>query len=95
MFVFSSVSFDCLYIYMWLSLLQAWVHQHFRGIGSKDACGGYRDDQHPRAMLFAPWVGLSTLDSYRGHLDALNLSGVVMTPYGEHRQTCPFERVSL
>jgi hypothetical protein len=48
MFVFSSVSFDCLYIYMWLSLLQAWVHQHFRGIGSKDACGGYRDDQHPR-----------------------------------------------
>jgi hypothetical protein len=52
------------------------VYQHFRGIGSKDVWGGYRDDQHPCAMLFAPRVCLSTPDSYRGHLDALDLSGV-------------------
>jgi len=80
MFVFSSVNFDCLYIYMWLSLLQAWVYQHFRGIGSKDAWGGYQDDQHPRAMLFAPRVSLSTPKSYKGHLDALDLSGIVLAP---------------
>jgi hypothetical protein len=38
MFVFSSVSVDCLYIYMWLSLLQAWVYQHFRGWATR-MCG--------------------------------------------------------
>ena len=41
MFVFSSISFDSLYINMWLSLLQVWIYQHFRGIGSKDVWGGY------------------------------------------------------
>jgi len=80
MFVFSSVSVDCLYIYMWLSLLQDWVYQHFRGIGNKDVWGGYRYDQHPRAMLFAPRVGLSTPDKYIGRLDALDLLGIVMAP---------------
>jgi hypothetical protein len=92
MFVFSSVSVDCLYIYMWLSLLQTWVYQHFRGIGNMDAWGGYRERQHPRAMLFVPLVGLSAQDEYRGHLD---LAGIIMALYGEHRHACPFERVSL
>jgi hypothetical protein len=50
---------------------------------------------HPRAMLFAPQIGLSTPDSYRGHLDALDLAGVVMAPYAKHREACPFERVNL
>jgi len=94
MFVFSYVSFDCLYIYMWLSLLQAWIYQHFRGIGSKDAWDGYQDDMHPRAMLFAPQISLPTLDSQRGHLNVLDLTSVVMALYGEHSQACPFERVS-
>jgi hypothetical protein len=40
--------------------------------------GGYRDNMHPHAMFFAPRVGLSTPDSYRGHLDELDLVGVVM-----------------
>jgi len=80
---------------MWLSLLQHWVYQHFRGIESKDVWSGYRDDQHPCAMLFVPHVGMSTPDEYRGHLDELDLLGVVMAPYGEHRQTCSFERISL
>jgi len=46
-------------------------------------------------MLFAPRMGLSTPDEYRAHMDALDLSGVVMTPYVEHRHACPFEQVSL
>jgi hypothetical protein len=94
MFVFSSVCFVCLYINMWLSLLQAWIYQHFRGIGSKDARGGYRGE-YPRPMLFAPRMGLSTPDEYRKHMDMLDLSAVVMTPYVEHRVSCPFDRVSL
>jgi len=59
------------------------VYQHFRGIGNKDVWGGYWDDHHPHAMFFAPRVGLSTSDKYRGHLDALDLASVVMAPYGE------------
>jgi hypothetical protein len=54
------------------------VYQHFRGIGNKDVWGGYREHQHPRAMLFAPRVGLSAPDEYRGHLDQLDLAGIVM-----------------
>ena len=71
------------------------MYQHFRGMDKKDVCGGYQECQHPRAMLFIPRVGLSALDKYRGHLDQLDLAGVTMAPYGEHRQAYPFERVSL
>jgi len=46
-------------------------------------------------MLFVRLFGLGTPDNYRNHLDRLDLSGVVMTPYGDHRQARPFERVSL
>jgi len=53
-FIFINVSYYCLYIYMVLSLLQAWVYQHFRGLGSKDVWARYREDQDPRAMLFVP-----------------------------------------
>jgi len=28
---------------------------------------------------------------YRNLLDRLDVSGVVMAPYGEHRQACPFD----
>jgi len=45
--------------------------------------------------VVAPRVGFSTPDEYRGHLDALDLSGIIMAPYGGHRQACPFEWVSL
>jgi len=80
---------------MWLSLLQAWVYQHFQGMGSKDIWTSYREDRDPHAMLFVPQAGLGTPDSYINHLDRLDLSVIVMAPYGEHRQACPFERVSL
>ena len=46
-------------------------------------------------MFFALRMGLSTLDEYRTHMDVLDLSTAVMTPYVEHRVSCPFERVSL
>jgi len=71
------------------------VYQHFRGMGSKDASAGYRKDRDPRAMLFVPRYGLGTPDQYKNHLDALDLTGVVMHPYRDHRQACPFERVNL
>ncbi|RHN46794.1 putative protein-serine/threonine phosphatase [Medicago truncatula] len=86
---------SCSQLSGYFTLLQAWTYQHFRVIGSKDVWGGYQDDMHPRAMLFASQVGLFTPNSYRGHLDALDLVGVVMAPYAEHHQTCPFERVGL
>jgi len=95
MFVFPFVSVDCLYIYTWLSLLQTWMYQHFWGMGNKDVWGRYPERQHPRAMLFAPRVGLSAPDSYRGHLDQLDLASVIMTPYDEHRVACLFKRVNL
>jgi len=46
-------------------------------------------------MLFIPLSGLGTPDNYINHLDKLDLSGVVMAPYGDHLQARPFERVSL
>jgi hypothetical protein len=71
------------------------VYQHFRGIGNKDAWGGYQEHQHPHAVLFVARVGLSAPDEYKGHPDWLALAGVVMTPSEEHRQACSFERVSF
>jgi hypothetical protein len=71
---------------MWLSLLQAWVYQHFQGMGSKDVWERYREHRDSRAMLFVPLSGLRTTDNYRNLLDRLDLSDVVMAPYGEHRQ---------
>jgi len=68
------------------------VYQHLQGMGSKDASARYRD---PRAMLFLPLSDLCTTDNYKNLLDRLDLSGVVMASYGEHREACPFERVSL
>jgi len=64
-------------------------------MGSKDVWDRYRENHYPCAMLFLPLSGLGTVDNYRNHLDALDLTRVVMTPYGEHRQACQFERVSL
>ena len=34
-------------------------------------------------------------DNYINHLDALDLTRVVMAPYGEHNEARQFERVSL
>jgi len=80
---------------MWLSLLQAWVYHHFQGMGSKDVWARYREHRDPRVMLFVPLAGLGTPDNYINHLDRLNLRGVVMAPYRDHREARPFERASL
>ena len=47
------------------------------------------------ARCCVPLYGLGTTDNYRNLLDRLDLSGVVMAPYGEHREAHLFERVSL
>ena len=65
------------------------------GMGSKDVWAGYRENRDPRAMLFLPLSGLGTVDNYRNHLDALDLTRVVMDPFGDHRATRWFEQVSL
>jgi len=64
-------------------------------MGSKDAWARYRENQYPRAMLFIQLSGLGTLDNYKNHLDALDLTRVVMAPYRDHCQARPFDRVSL
>ena len=92
---FLNVSVYGLYIYMRLSFVQAWVYQHFPGMGSKDALARYRENQYQRAMLFIPLSSLGTPDNCRNHLDVMNLTRVVMAPYGDHRQARPFDRVSL
>jgi len=71
------------------------VFHHFPGVGSKDVWVGYKENHYPHAMLFLPLSGLGTVDNYRNHLDALNLTRVSMAPYGEHCQTHPFEWISL
>jgi len=84
-----------LFIYLYVVVFVACLNlSAFMAIGSKDAWGGYQED-YPRAMLFASRFGLSTPNSYIGHVDVLDLSGVVMAPYEEHREACPFEPVSL
>jgi len=90
--VYSSVCLNCLYIYIWLSLLQAWVFQHFRCTGNKDVWRGYWERQHPRAIMYLPLRGMSTPNEYREHLD---LSSVTMASYVEYCHACLFEPVSL
>jgi len=63
--------------------------------GKQEFWVGYREHRDPRAMLFVPLSGLGTTDNYKNILDRLDLSGVVMAPYGDHCQARPFERVSL
>jgi len=89
--MFLSVSVYGLYIYMWLSLVQAWVFQHFLGMGSKDVWAGYKENRDPRAMFFLPLSGLGTVENYINHLDALDLTRVVMAPYRDHRAARRFE----
>ena len=84
-----------LYIYMWLSLVKTWVFQHFPGMGSNDVWAGYIENRDPPAMLFLPLSDLGTVDNYRNHLDALDLTRVLMAPYGDHRAARQFEQVSL
>ncbi|XP_039684976.1 protein MAIN-LIKE 1-like [Medicago truncatula] len=91
----NATRWNCSQVAGYLTLLQAWVYQHFQGMGSKDAWVGYWEDWYPRAMLFLPLSGLGTPDNYINHLDALDLTRVVMAPYGEHCATSQFERVSL
>jgi len=62
-------------------------------MGNKDLCGGYRERQHPHAMMFVPLRGMSALDEYRKHLDQLDLAIVTMAPYNEHHVVCPFESI--
>ena len=71
------------------------MFQHFPSMRSKDVWAGYRENQDPRAMLFLPLSGLGTVDNYINHLDALDLTRVVMAPYGDHRAARRFEQVSL
>jgi hypothetical protein len=78
-----------------LSLVQAWVFHHFLGMGSKDVWEGYLENQYPRAMFFLPLSGLGTSDNYKTHLDTLDLTRVVIAPYGAHRQARLFQQVSL
>jgi len=46
-------------------------------------------------MLFLPFSGLGTVDNYRNHLDAMDLTRVVMAPYEDHRATRRFEQVNF
>jgi len=39
MFIHLDIYIDCMYIYMWLSLLQAWVYQHYKGMAIKYVWG--------------------------------------------------------
>jgi len=71
------------------------VYQHFRGMDIKDAWGGYRERQHPRAMMFVPLRGMHAPDECRDHLDQLDLASVFMGSYVNHHDVCSFEQVSL
>lgn len=51
--------------------------------------------QHPRALMYLLSRGLALPDKYKEHMDQLDLTGVIMSPYVEHCQTCLFERVNL
>ena len=95
MFYVLNVSVYSLYIYTWLSLVQARVFQHFQGMGSKNVWAGYIENQDPCTMLFLPLSGLDTVDNYRNHMDALDLTRIVMAPYGDHHAARWFEHVNL
>jgi hypothetical protein len=95
MYVYSFVCLDCLYIYIWLSLLQAWVFQHSRCMSNKDVWGGYRERQHPHAIMHLPLRDMSTPNKYKEHLDQLDLASVSMAPYVKYRHACLFKPVIL
>lgn len=47
------------------------------------AWGGYRDHQHPHALMYIPLMVMSSPDEYRQHLDHLDLVCVIMSSYDD------------
>ncbi|XP_024628922.1 protein MAIN-LIKE 1-like [Medicago truncatula] len=91
----NAARWNCSQVAGYLTLLHVWVFHHFPSMGSNDVWEKYVENEYPRAMLFLALSGLGIVDHYRNYLDALDLTRVVMAPYGEHRQARQFERVNL
>jgi len=92
--MYLNVSVYGLYIYMWLSLVQGCFSTSQVWEARMYGQDIERIWIHARCF-FLPLSGLGTMDNYINHLDALDLTRVVMAPYGDHCATRRFEQVSV
>jgi len=87
MFVFSSLSFDCLYINILdLSALQGYRQQ---------GCVGWISGGISTRHAFCTTNGFVYTRRVHSTCGCTGSADVVMAPYVEHREACPFERVRL
>ncbi|XP_027940573.1 uncharacterized protein LOC114194505 [Vigna unguiculata] len=76
------------------TLVQAWIYEHFLGMGNRDIVPTYQEVQ-PRAARYVTGRHNSTVKAVRLQLDNLTHAGVIWNPYEAHRITRPFESITL
>lgn len=78
----------------YMTLLQAWIFEHFPTMGCRHLTEDYSEDQ-PRARRWTPTRGGGRVSPHRRELDELTMGGVCWMPYGAHRGHRPLEEVSM
>lgn len=75
--------------------MHVWIFQHFQKARGREFWGGYKDDHHPRATMFAPTKEMIVTDTTWSNLNRIIVRGVFFYSYHAIYNTHPFERISL
>ncbi|XP_068471911.1 protein MAIN-LIKE 1-like [Phaseolus vulgaris] len=76
------------------TLVQAWIYEHFSGMGRRDINPSY-DDVHPRAARYIVAHQICAVGDVRVQLDGVTHHDIIWTPYEDHRLSRPFETIYL
>ncbi|XP_068498257.1 protein MAINTENANCE OF MERISTEMS-like [Phaseolus vulgaris] len=78
----------------YVTLVQAWIYEHFSGMGRRDINPSY-DEVHPRAARYIVAHQICAVGDVRVQLDGLTHDDVIWTPYEDHRLNRLFETIYL
>nr|KYP33064.1 Serine/threonine protein phosphatase 7 long form isogeny [Cajanus cajan] len=78
----------------YMTLLQAWIFEHFPRIGSRQLSMEYLE-QNPRASRWSHSKSIGHVLPYRKELDAIIINEVCWMPYSHHRYYRPFKDITL
>ncbi|XP_068484433.1 protein MAINTENANCE OF MERISTEMS-like [Phaseolus vulgaris] len=76
------------------TLIQAWIYEHFSGMGRRDINPSY-DDVHPRAARYIVAHQICAVGDVRAQLDGVTHDDIIWTLYEDHRLSRPFETIYL